>query len=554
MSRVKLVFNPNESINTTESTLSILPYFSTLFESYKTRGLSKGSYELFIDVDIDRFRSIMKILYHPSADIANDITNHLKDELSVFLQNYAEESDYHGLADGKSIIIDVGGKLFQSTAKTLSQCEYFEAFLARWQFTPDVPIFIDRDPDAFAHILSMLRNHHYKLPNTVSIAEHEEECTYYMVPKRIINGFLGRPKKDLAEAYDMKVIHPLYSCRFGNMISFNIPHAYMSNLYIEFEVPDVLDYNWYNPKDLAYNIINKLDIEFNNGEYFRVERDLLYILTLMYDVTNYDLFYGTGYLMVPLNCLSNIITDKLLRCYDVKIHLSLNYISDICSDKLDHPDPRLKIRLLYKSETVRGNNNGLNYNFSENRLDINKSFPNWKRIGHYTVVDANTAICGASYSSNEQIDKIIFVVQPDNSPETIANYNYIDGLEISKMVEEFQYRDRVSTEISIKSSADCTKRNECLLNGDDSHLLRSDLDDKSKCISQIVLQSRYQINKSCIYEYIPKDPPIIPNSNRFSTANHMDLTRLTITFSKPARCVVKYWTVYSDKPMSIIRR
>lgn len=68
-----------------------------------------------------------------------------------------------------AIVINVGGKKFHTTKSTLNKSPFFEAMLresSEGQVTP----FIDRDPDAFKHILSLLRDPTYPFPKGL---EHE---------------------------------------------------------------------------------------------------------------------------------------------------------------------------------------------------------------------------------------------------------------------------------------------------------------------------------------------------------------------------------------------
>ena len=68
------------------------------------------------------------------------------------------------------VVLNVGGSTFTTTASTLSaSCSYFaRLFSNEWSGSSDErgddPIFIDRDPDAFKHLLSCMRNHCILLP------------------------------------------------------------------------------------------------------------------------------------------------------------------------------------------------------------------------------------------------------------------------------------------------------------------------------------------------------------------------------------------------------
>ena len=62
--------------------------------------------------------------------------------------------------------LNVGGTRFETTESTLSYSSYFTAMLNKFKPSEET-IFIDRDPDAFKHILSLLRDPQYAFPTNI---------------------------------------------------------------------------------------------------------------------------------------------------------------------------------------------------------------------------------------------------------------------------------------------------------------------------------------------------------------------------------------------------
>jgi hypothetical protein len=78
-----------------------------------------------------------------------------------------------------AITVNVGGKIFQTSKRTLEQAEYFKNLFEMGE-NLRVPvndtIFVDRDPDGFKYVLNFLRDVHYKVPY-----QYEYELKFYLV-------------------------------------------------------------------------------------------------------------------------------------------------------------------------------------------------------------------------------------------------------------------------------------------------------------------------------------------------------------------------------------
>jgi len=92
-----------------------------------------------------------------------------------------------------SVTLNVGGKRFHTTKSTLSKSPFFKAMLKTpsgkgTQATSDVP-FIDRDADAFKHILSLLRDPMYPFPEGL-----EHELNFFGIQPLSPSKFLDAPE------------------------------------------------------------------------------------------------------------------------------------------------------------------------------------------------------------------------------------------------------------------------------------------------------------------------------------------------------------------------
>lgn len=77
------------------------------------------------------------------------------------------------------IKIDVGGVIFHTTKETLCKSGYFRSLMFGnniCESSQDQPIFVDRDAQAFRHVLGYLRNSNYQYP-----IELASELDYYTV-------------------------------------------------------------------------------------------------------------------------------------------------------------------------------------------------------------------------------------------------------------------------------------------------------------------------------------------------------------------------------------
>ena len=83
----------------------------------------------------------------------------------------------------KSIKINVGGTIFETTQDTLKKSTYFNSFLNRWLEKETIP-FIDRSPHIFKHVLSLLRDPEYLYPKN-----YISELDFYGITEKNINDY-----------------------------------------------------------------------------------------------------------------------------------------------------------------------------------------------------------------------------------------------------------------------------------------------------------------------------------------------------------------------------
>ena len=75
------------------------------------------------------------------------------------------------------VYINVGGEIFETYLDTIMQLPYFQGKLnleSKIDSSRENPIFIDRDPKIFRHILNFLRDHNYEIPK-----KHYSELDYW---------------------------------------------------------------------------------------------------------------------------------------------------------------------------------------------------------------------------------------------------------------------------------------------------------------------------------------------------------------------------------------
>lgn len=73
------------------------------------------------------------------------------------------------------VTVDVGGTIFRASKEILCRSDFFRAIFKDCVI-PDGPIFIDRSPHMFKHVLSLLRDSNYHYPK-----KYEKELKYYLI-------------------------------------------------------------------------------------------------------------------------------------------------------------------------------------------------------------------------------------------------------------------------------------------------------------------------------------------------------------------------------------
>ena len=128
------------------------------------------------------------------------------------------------MTTGNIITIDVGGQIFRTFYETIKQSGFFRNIIENCSNVE--PIFVDRSPKGFNHILQFLRSSDYKVPAT-----YKEDLDYYDIPYKKHNIFY-----DAAYIYQ----HELETIEFSSdIIKFLETHPeYVSSTGIKIIVRD----------------------------------------------------------------------------------------------------------------------------------------------------------------------------------------------------------------------------------------------------------------------------------------------------------------------------
>ena len=91
------------------------------------------------------------------------------------------------------IVLNVGGTHFTTFKSTLIKAEYFKSLIERWMVNEE--LFLDEDPELFKHVLNILRNPNYIIPEKL---KHNVNnlLVYFGVPMEFIDaGMVLTPEK-----------------------------------------------------------------------------------------------------------------------------------------------------------------------------------------------------------------------------------------------------------------------------------------------------------------------------------------------------------------------
>ena len=429
---ITLLFNPNQKIQTTETTLMFLPYFQQLFERLKNDASADNS-NIFIDRDMESVRHVLEVVR--SGDLY-EAPEWLGAEIEWFNKSPK---------DITRVTINVGGELFCTSKETLSVSTFFQSYFSRWATSTEpipasepvptygpVPtyepvhtqsskhpsIFIDRNPEAFRHILSYIRNPDYPFPS-----KFEYELEFYGVAKKeptITNQDEQEKEKEDEIVFDLKPFdrteglfgyntspqhlpdkyvrmiksmgNTLLECISTNgTAGFGRAHKFTLNstnsidkIFLQFYIEDIQLYKLKCPNKLIFNLIQRIDLEFGNKRVAQLHGDLLYIWMKLYHPEDYKLFVetlGKNYLILPLHCM---FTEafKMIQTYiantgihlNVDIYLYMNCADDIIQStdsSLLCEEPHLDVRILYQDSPKLSQISESSTNYSRSHLYFN---------------------------------------------------------------------------------------------------------------------------------------------------------------------------------------
>ena len=350
-----------------KSTLERLPYFKHLMDTFPDYGTREKP--LFIDIDDE-------CLYHVIEYLRCGDIYDFPDKYTKIWECLTEACEDDIYDEDEIVTFNVGGELFKSLKRTLTKSLYFESFLTRWNMK-NVE-FIDKSPVAFRHILSFLRNPDYPIPKEYIheldfylINQDEEEVCVNVENKYfnsdnyvpsinttplmqlvtntgIISGIVGEPTNSLFRSGNpigftkfedrFNEIYSSSSCRFGQIINFNIPQTcdLCNKTYILFEISNIEKYQWLNLKHLVYRLAKSISLNIGGNMIDRINGEFIYVYQQLFNRNDYDIFInylGKNYLILPLYMFfmneKTSLSFLNLAYHNVNINMEISDFKDL---------------------------------------------------------------------------------------------------------------------------------------------------------------------------------------------------------------------------------
>eukprot|EP00734_Pompholyxophrys_sp_LG126_P000002 Pompholyxophrys_sp_v1_NODE_1_length_32789_cov_6.460653.p2 type:complete len:540 gc:universal NODE_1_length_32789_cov_6.460653:123-1742(+) len=307
------------------------------------------------------------------------------------------------------VTIDIGGELFCTSQETLSESSFFKSYFSRWSdnMTADQTMFVDRNPEAFKHILSYLRNNDYPLP-----IKFAYELAFYGIKEKI-QEIISQQSEDRMS--DLSPLHrvdsgggnafesqnalierlPNGSCAFGRRMEFDLnPQGFIGKAFVQIHISDSKSTQFWCPSKLMFAAIRKIELEIGGMRTCYFTGDLLYIWMRLYCSEDYKLFVeqlGKNYLIIPIDFMFSKQAKELYKSMpcQLKIRLESAHWNELVffdgeNYSVIYQEPNLDIRILYQDipDTEVSCNNSLSEfnpisgaNFGEDRhsrSDLNR--------------------------------------------------------------------------------------------------------------------------------------------------------------------------------------
>lgn len=143
------------------------------------RQSSVGSFHLVNMGKIDDKMTLDAIRARPASDTSEENVN-------SDVKWYFEDNDYRKCVDDETILLNVGGQIFETFASTLKRsaktCKLSnEAFLRSHYRVSHGDYFFDRDPDSFRSILGFIRTGQLHVPTHICGPVMKRELLYWGV-------------------------------------------------------------------------------------------------------------------------------------------------------------------------------------------------------------------------------------------------------------------------------------------------------------------------------------------------------------------------------------
>lgn len=168
----------NKVIEVNKFHFMFIQYFKTIFSNPSKYGHGTKENPIIVDIDCLTLRNIIEYLRNGDDFDLSDSDNYIFDILCKE-ETYVPSND-------EFIKLNVSGKIYYSTPKTLCQLEYFEKMINT--FNCKTTTYIDRNGKIFKHILSALRNPYHEIPK-----EFRYELLFYgEIKKSNVVGNLNR--------------------------------------------------------------------------------------------------------------------------------------------------------------------------------------------------------------------------------------------------------------------------------------------------------------------------------------------------------------------------
>lgn len=380
-----LDFGPNDSIKTTSTTLSMLPYFRPLLDGDKKR--------FFIDRDKEAVHHILEICrngenYNPPHWI---------------------EADWEYFQDTKKtevekLVVNVSGEIFWTTRETLMNTNgMLKARLERWDVESDKEIFLDRNPVAFKMVLSLLRNPGYPFPKKIHyeldfygitlekddkacvVSNDDEDSVEFKLAQmdsphdsNTTGAFLslgnigpediylyGNPeityyaqvyRRSTKSSRTLIEVRPQGTPGIGRRCSFLINRHtdLLSQMFLQVFIEGIENYNFITRKNLIFSLIERVTLEIGGNVIDEFNRDLIYLWMKLYHANEYQLFiekYGRKYLLLPIHFFFHDQLSVALRLISLQYHEVRFMVEFATSNKifvdLNNGIPFIDARLIF---------------------------------------------------------------------------------------------------------------------------------------------------------------------------------------------------------------